>query len=60
MTIISNTCAEKSNKNSSDFPKMAKNVGSLHTKWEKSEDAFISKWNPYAYMVLIRKQSHMF
>ena len=43
MTIISNTCAKKSSKNSSDFPKMAKNVGSLHTKWEKSKVAFILK-----------------
>ena len=34
---------KKSNKKSSNFPKMGKNVGSLCTKWEKSKVAFILK-----------------
>ena len=34
---------KKSNKKSSNFPKMGKNVGSFLTKWEKSKDAFILK-----------------
>ena len=50
MAIISNTCKyiptqvqKKITRKVPNFPKMAKNVGSLQKKWEKRRDAFILK-----------------
>jgi hypothetical protein len=61
MTIISNTFkyvnSEKNNKKSPKFPKMGKNVGSLHKKWEKSRDAFILKLTLIKYDYMVNKNT---